>query len=131
MDLFQALRASLASNVSSTSSSSSTSSTTSSSYRGRALGEEEERDMIALLTEGKWTGNRIEFLARVRNRSIRPLFSRKEKYDKLIVMNDAIFCAEDVLRLALHECVAALFASAGGARLAALSPPSPSPPHTH
>ena len=71
--------------------------------RGRALGEEEERDMIALLTEGKWTGNRIEFLARVRNRSIRPLFSRKEKYDKLIVMNDAIFCAEDVLRLALHE----------------------------
>ena len=61
--------------------------------------------MIALLTEGKWTGNRIEFLARVRNRSIRPLFSRKEKYDKLIVMNDAIFCAEDVLRLALHECV--------------------------
>jgi hypothetical protein len=92
---------------SSTSSSSSSSSRSNSSgaARGRLLGEEEERDMIALLTEGKWTGNRIEFLARVRNRSIRPLFSRKEKYDKLIVMNDAIFCAEDVLRLALHECV--------------------------
>ncbi len=63
----------------------------------------EEASDIAILTEGKWTGNRIEFLARVRNRSIRPLFGLKEKYDKLIVMNDAIFCAEDVLRLALHE----------------------------
>ena len=127
VDLFRALRASATASLASNSSSSSSSS----QYRGRALGEEEERDMIALLTEGKWTGNRIEFLARVRNRSIRPLFSRKEKYDKLIVMNDAIFCAEDVLRLALHECVfAVLSASAGGARLAAPSPPSP-PPRTH
>lgn len=84
--------------------------------------------MIALLTEGKWTGNRIEFLARVRNRSIRPLFSRKEKYDKLIVMNDAIFCAEDVLRLALHECVAVCF-SLQAAHGAQHTPPS-HPPHS-
>jgi hypothetical protein len=57
----------------------------------------------AILTEGKWTGNRIEFLAKVRNRSIRPLLLRKEQYDRVILMNDAIFCAEDVLRLALHQ----------------------------
>jgi len=66
-------------------------------------GGAEEASDIAILTEGKWTGNRIEFLARVRNRSIRPLFGLKEKYDKLVIMNDAIFCAEDVIRLALHE----------------------------
>ena len=58
---------------------------------------------IALLTGGKWTGNRIEFLARVRNRSIRPLFNRKEIYDRVIIMNDAFWCQEDVIRLALHK----------------------------
>ena len=75
--------------------------------RGRALADDGKADTvaedIALLVDGKWTGNRIEFLARVRNRSIRPLFSRKERYDRVIIMNDAYWCAEDVIRLALHK----------------------------
>jgi hypothetical protein len=60
-------------------------------------------DDIALLTGAKWEGNRIEFLARVRNRSIKPLFTQKEAYDRVIIMNDAFWCAEDVIRLALHK----------------------------
>lgn len=33
--------------------------------------------------DSKWKGNRIEFLARVRNWSIRPLFGQKRKYHKV------------------------------------------------
>lgn len=36
----------------------------------------------AIGPDTKWKGNRIEFLAKVRNTSIRPLFQLKEKYDK-------------------------------------------------
>jgi hypothetical protein len=53
--------------------------------------------------DAKWKGNRIEFLARVRNWAMRPLFGQRRTYHRLILMNDAYVCAEDITRLALHR----------------------------
>jgi len=58
-------------------------------------------DLISM--EDKWTGNRIEFLAKVRNLSLRPLFAQSKKYEKVVILNDAYVCAEDILRLILHK----------------------------
>eukprot|EP00898_Chlorokybus_atmophyticus_P001450 jgi/Chlat1/2305/Chrsp17S00167 len=48
---------------------------------------------------------RIEFLARVRNRALDPLFdlAHHMRFDKVFFNNDVFFCAEDVLLLLLHD----------------------------
>lgn len=99
------------SSASPSSSISSSSTASSSILHGRRL--EEKNNPVSTATtsdvgdilsfDSKWKGNRIEFLARVRNWSIRPLFGQRRKYTKLILMNDAYVCSEDILRLVLHK----------------------------
>lgn len=52
------------------------------------------------------SGNRIAYLARLRNLVLQPLLDQKVKgitYDKVIFLNDVLFCVEDILRLSSHE----------------------------
>ena len=58
---------------------------------------------------------RIEFLAKVRNKALEPLWNLEDmsseqargvghwRADRIIFMNDVFFCAKDVVRLLLHE----------------------------
>lgn len=52
------------------------------------------------ITRGK--RQRIEFLADVRNRAMEPLFAAKESYDRVLWLNDNIFCADGVLQMLAH-----------------------------
>ncbi|PVU89709.1 hypothetical protein BB561_005191 [Smittium simulii] len=48
----------------------------------------------------KW--HRIEYLAKVRNKALKPLYEQEKrgiKYDKILFINDAIFCRNDILEL--------------------------------
>ncbi|TPX31845.1 hypothetical protein SmJEL517_g04939 [Synchytrium microbalum] len=46
--------------------------------------------------------NRIEFLAEVRNRVLDPLvelWRQGDEFDRVVILNDVVFCAEDILEL--------------------------------
>jgi alpha-1,3-mannosyltransferase len=43
--------------------------------------------------------HRIQHLANVRNHALEPLTRLKQQFDKIIFMNDVLFCADDVLAL--------------------------------
>ena len=43
--------------------------------------------------------HRIEYLAKLRNQAMKPLFHSTALYDKIVFLNDIFFCAEDVLEL--------------------------------
>eukprot|EP00898_Chlorokybus_atmophyticus_P006469 jgi/Chlat1/6823/Chrsp51S06513 len=63
-------------------------------------------NIIANATDVRGDGMpRIEFLARVRNRALQPLFDMQDevRFDKVFFNNDVYFCAEDVLLLLLHD----------------------------
>ena len=43
--------------------------------------------------------DRIDFLSQMRNKVMKTMFERKEKFEKIFFMNDIFFCYEDVLKL--------------------------------
>ena len=49
--------------------------------------------------------DRIHFLSTLRNKVLEPLFSvgERERYERVLFMNDVIFCAEDALKLVAVE----------------------------
>lgn len=47
--------------------------------------------------------HRIDHLAELRNAAIRPMFQLPRKFDRIVFINDVLFCAEDVLILAYHR----------------------------
>jgi hypothetical protein len=52
------------------------------------------------------SGNRIAYLARLRNLVIQPLLDQNARgitYEKVIFLNDVLFCVEDIIRLLSHE----------------------------
>jgi hypothetical protein len=51
------------------------------------------------LVDGTERVKRIEYLAEVRNRALRPLETAQVKFDKLLYLNDVVFHAEDVIQL--------------------------------
>jgi alpha-1,3-mannosyltransferase len=55
----------------------------------------------------KPSDHRIEFLASVRNEAMRTLYNTmtSSTFDRIVFMNDVIYCAEDVLELLLHSFV--------------------------
>ncbi|GMH32524.1 hypothetical protein BSKO_00358 [Bryopsis sp. KO-2023] len=47
---------------------------------------------------------RIEFLAGVRNRALEPLYDAEEGiWDKIVFINDVLFCSQDIIRLMQHD----------------------------
>jgi len=52
------------------------------------------------------TGNRISHLARLRNLALQPLLDQRARgisYQKVIFLNDVLFCFQDIVRLLSHE----------------------------
>ena len=52
------------------------------------------------------SGNRISYLARLRNLVLRPLLDLKVRgsvYDKVVFLNDVLFCVGDIQRLLSHD----------------------------
>eukprot|EP00803_Ostreobium_quekettii_P009670 evm.model.scf_943.3 EVM.evm.TU.scf_943.3 scf_943:37794-39458(+) len=47
---------------------------------------------------------RLDFLSRVRNRALEPLWSPPVgRWDKIVFINDVFFCAQDIIRLLQHD----------------------------
>lgn len=46
---------------------------------------------------------RLDFLTRVRNRAMEPIWSSSFRWDKVIFINDVFFCAQDIIRLLQHD----------------------------
>lgn len=46
---------------------------------------------------------RIDFLSKVRNKAIEPLFTQSTKYNYVIFLNDIYYCSEDIFLLLLHD----------------------------
>jgi len=68
-------------------------------------------------TTPKWSGNRVAFLSRVRNWVMKPLYdnaagngtsraSVNGAFTRVLFLNDVLYCAEDMVRLALHTASA-------------------------
>lgn len=50
------------------------------------------------------TEHRIAYLAKVRNHAMQPLYDKPHgTWDRVVFMNDVIFCAEDVWELLTHK----------------------------
>ncbi|KAJ2834131.1 hypothetical protein GGI24_000544 [Coemansia furcata] len=47
--------------------------------------------------------HRIEYLAKVRNLALEPLYSTGKKYDRVLFINDIFFCMNDLLELAYQS----------------------------
>ena len=46
---------------------------------------------------------RLDFLTRVRNRAMEPMWSSSFRWDKVVFINDVFFCAQDIIRLLQHD----------------------------
>ena len=53
--------------------------------------------------ERKPTMARIDFLQRIRNAVMEPLYTSKKSFDEVVFLSDAFFCAGDVVRLLRHS----------------------------